>query len=122
MVLLNVNEDLGGLLKDNDIISAILHSDKDALIAALDNDPHCVNSIHEESQMNAPMLAAFGNLPSYLDEMLVYGHLIDFKYATPDGNDLLDAALMSLNQSVINKVKGAYEKFAPQILNNWPEP
>lgn len=122
MVNYNLKVEKGGFLKNQDIIDAILKSNFEALEVALDENPYCVNAIHEESQMNAAMLSAAGRLPKFLNKILNFGEMIDFAYVDGQGNDLLDCAMMSMSDDVIKQVQNAYILHAPQILNNWPEP
>ena len=112
----------GGLLRRYDIIEAILNSDFEGVKKAIEEDAYCVNSVHEPSNMNAPMLSSAGRLPEFLDEILKAGSIIDFGYRDDLGNDLLDAAMQSADHQIVEKVQAAFQQFAPHIINNWPEP
>ncbi len=68
------------------------------------------------------MLAAYGRLPAYLEEIFRYGYLVDFTHRDKLGFDLHEIAVESLEPEVLRLVVEAYNVHAPHIINNWPEP
>jgi len=122
MVASTKKRNKGGLLRRFNIIEAILKSDLQGVQRAIEEDAYCVNSIHEPSGMNAPMLAAAGRLPTFLEEILRVGSVVDFAHQSKGGHDLLGAAMMSSDPEIIEQAQSALEQFAPHIINNWPEP
>jgi len=109
--------------RSHNIIQYILTVNEIGVRNALAEDPHCVNAVHEPSGMNAAMLCIYGRLPDFFDILIEQsGHLLDFSYIDPDGDDLQSIGIGVLNRTLMDKVQHAYERFAPQIINNWPEP
>lgn len=108
--------------KQSDIIKAILRSDFDAFETALTEDPNSVNSVHDDSFMNAAMLCAHGQMPNFLERLMQDGNFLDFTYTDGDGHDLLYFAFSALDDSISNQIIRAYERFAPHIINNPPAP
>lgn len=109
--------------ENTDIIQAILDSNKLNVVAALENDSNCINSIHEDSGMNAAMLCVLGRVPDVLAVILARaGSCLVFSHTSANGDDLQEVAFATLDKNLIDAVEKAYKKYAPHIINNWPEP
>jgi hypothetical protein len=107
----------------NDIIASILASDKEGVLNALRADPDAINTLNGSGRLNAAMLAAFGGLSDYIDDMMeLAGSRLDFRHRNHRGLDLMEIAFNSLHGPTIDAVQRAYERHAPHIVNNWPEP
>ena len=107
----------------SDIIQSILSSDFSDVQSALEDNPNCVNAIHDDSGMNAAMLCAAGELPTYLKSLIEKsGGLLNYGHKDANGNDLMDIALSTVNKSVIDMTAEAYRQHAIHTLHNWPEP
>lgn len=121
MLNINKNEDRG-VVRKHDIIQAIIESDLSAVESALLDNPNCVNDFHEQSGMNAPMLAAQSAMPTYLEQILAYSGNLNFGTVDRAGRDLLTVAYGSKDREIIEMTTEAYERHASHVLNNWPEP
>ena len=112
-----------GKIQQNDIIAAILAGRNDIVGEILKSNPNAINSINEPNGMNAAMLAAYGRLHEIFDTLIATsGHLLDFHHTDIVGDDLLAVALGTLDAPLVDKVQNAFERHAPHIINNWPEP
>lgn len=121
--MLNANKKtVRGVVRKHDIIQAIIDSDLEGVEAALLDSPDCVNDLHEQSGMNAPMLAAQSAMPTYLEQILAYSGNLNFGAVDRNGRDLLTVAFGSKDREIIEMTTEAYEQHAPHVLNNWPEP
>ncbi len=109
-----------GINRKSNIIAGILDSDFEGIERALQEDPKCINDIHEPLQMNAAMLAAHGNWPEALESILEKGgeHL-DFLHKDASGEDLMLIAMDSTREEIADLVAAAIEKHAPHLINNY---
>ncbi len=110
-----------GITRKHNIIDSILGSDFKGIEAALEEDPSCVNAIHEDSGMNAPMLAAHGDMPTAVSMILAHAAYLDFEHRDSDGDDLLLVAMDVPNDRIMREVSDAYEAHAVHLLNNFDE-
>ena len=121
--MLNANKKTErGVVRKHDIIQAIMDSNFAGVEAALLDSPGCVNDLHERSGMNAAMLAAQSAMPTYLEQILAHSRYLNFGAVDRAGRDLLTVAFVSKDREVIEMTTDAYERHAPHVLNNWPEP
>ncbi len=101
--------------KQVDIIVLIKHRLKDAVLAALAEEPTLINSIDHASTMNAMMVAAHLRLADYIEPMSkAAGSYLNYRHQTASGEDLLNIAWPDEDTRVA--VIQSYEAHAPQIF------
>lgn len=112
-----------GEIERSSIIAAILDANHDLVLDIISEQPEAINTEHAPTQMNAAMLAAYGRLKSIFDTLIhLGGSHLRFDHTDIDGDDLQEIAFSTLDPGIIDAVQNAYEKHAPHIINNWPEP
>ncbi len=107
------------ITKDPEIISAILKSDLKGIDEALAKNPACINAIHEDSGMNAVMLAVHGDMEQTTEKFLTHADLLDFEHTDNDGEDLMLIAMGATSDRNMHAVSDAYERHAAHLLNNF---
>lgn len=101
--------------KQVDIIGLIQIRQKQAVLAALAEEPALINSIDHNSTMNAMMVAAHLRLADYIEPMSkVAGPYLNYRHKTASGQDLLNIAWSDDDTRVA--VIQSYETHAPQIF------
>ena len=111
------------VIRQSDIIQAILDADARTVSAIMATEPEAVNSLHEPSGMNAIMLAVSGRLDEIVDILANSAiNYVDFGHYDHNGNNLLSVSLGTLNREMVDKIQSFYEAHALHLINNWPEP
>lgn len=88
----------------------------------IDGSPEEINTVHVETGMSAMMLAASGGLSGFVRKLGEHAYVLDFSHRDLSGRDLLDCAMLSDDPEVIEQVLDLFNKYAPYVLNNPPEP
>ncbi len=68
------------------------------------------------------MLVCSGQFSSLFPSIHSAADVLDFAHRDTRGNDLLDVAIQSGDPATMEFVQGLYTEFAPDIINNWPNP
>lgn len=118
----NAQRKYGGELSDGGIIRALIARDDALVISLIIDDPRRLNDINPTDGASAAMIIAQLGRSSMFEEMINFAEIIDFSYRDNRRRDLLDCAFEVGDEDVLTGVVTACRRWAPQLINNWPEP
>jgi len=113
---------IGGDLNKSGIIKALKEHNSHEAIRFISEDSNCLNDFNPTDGASAAMIIVQLGQNTIFDSMMDNAQSIDFTHRDINGRDLLDCAFQSGDNEVTKRVIEAFRRWAPHLVNNWPEP